>query len=203
MSSGGVARRRATTQTAGVVAIVGRRRGRAGSTLAVGASAAGILSLVVAVGAWLWPNAPASDRGQGPAVVGTHSFPGRVDVSGTWVGQLTGNTVPLRYQVVLTQQASGVTGTARGDGLDPRDGSPVYVVFELTGQLDHETLTFRERSVVNSDPAGAGNWCLISATLAYSPVPQPGLLTGSWHALPRSGNPACDPQSGQLKLQRG
>jgi hypothetical protein len=185
-----------------VIDVADRRSARSGSALATGASAAAILSLVVAVGAWLWPNAPSTESGRGPSAPATRDSPERLDLSGTWVGQLTGSTVPLRYQLVLTQQAARVSGTARGDGPNPLDGSAMYVVFELAGQVDHRTLTFEQLSVLESDPAGAGNWCLIGATLTYSSVPQPGALAGSWHALSGSGNPACDPQHGQLRLQR-
>jgi TIR domain len=125
-----------------------------------------------------------------------------IDLSGHWVGQQTGNTIPSRYQLHLTQQGSQIIGTARAD-LILSEAKESYVVFELTGSVEGSTLKFKQLSILDSEPADPDSWCLIRASLTYSNRYGLESLTGNYKEARRGNqNPACRNVSGKIDLRR-
>jgi TIR domain len=126
-----------------------------------------------------------------------------VDLSGHWVGQQIGNSIPMAYRLHLSQHGSAISGTARGEVTGKEPSGHRYVIFELTGNVYGRVLDFEQTSILDSSPVSSMYWCLIRASLTYSKSGKAERLAGNYSEASK-GNPnaGCRDVSGTLDLRR-
>jgi hypothetical protein len=111
----------------------------------------------------------------------SNNAPPMLDITGVWVSSMTIGQVTFIYRIDLIQKGADVTGYSRRELKGPHDSA--HVVFPITGKsLGFGTrFTFREGSMMESDPP-TRPWCALKS-LTLTPTAA-GTLMGSYEASP-------------------